>query len=372
MILDSLVSLIFGQILPFLFVITIVVFFHELGHFWVARRCGVRVDVFSIGFGRSLMQWEDKHGTHWKIGWLPLGGYVKFFGDNSEASTPDKEMMAKVSDADKADIFHFKPLWQRTAVVAAGPFANFILAILIFAGLFCFVGQRLSTPVIDKVSVGSAAERAGMMPGDVILTIDGDQVESFNHVARIVQVSPERDLTFLVDRGGAEVTLVATPQLYEQTDNFGNVFMVGRLGITNLNDPSRVSYVRYDPLTSLAKGVKETHFIITQTFVSLGRIIAGRETADSLGGPIKIAQISGQMASLGFIPILNWIALISVSIGLINLFPIPVLDGGHLLFYAYEAVFGKPMPEKVQEYGMRIGLTLVIMLFIFVTFNDLT
>lgn len=368
---DIIISAI-GVAVPFLFVITVVVFFHELGHFWVARRCGVRVETFSIGFGRYLYSWEDGKGTSWKICWLPLGGYVKFYGDEGAASNPDSEKLEQLSAQDRQDVFHFKPLWQRTAIVAAGPVANFILAIVIYACLFTFVGKHISLPVVDTIRENSAAQEAGFQPGDLILSIDGQPVEGFGDVARTVAVNPGNDLVFLIDRGGVELELVARPELVEDVDNFGNTYRLGRLGITSRPDQTRVERVYYDPLTAVGRGVSETAFIITQTFKVLGGIVAGRESADTLGGPVKIAQISGQMASLGWVAVFNWIALISVSIGLINLFPIPMLDGGHLLFYSYEAVAGKPMPEKVQEYSMRAGLAFVIMLFVFVTWNDIS
>ncbi|MGC6471765.1 MAG: RIP metalloprotease RseP [Parvibaculales bacterium] len=369
---ETLLTIFVGYLLPFLAIITVVVFFHELGHFWVARKCGVKVEAFAIGFGRALTSWTDRHGTVWKICWLPLGGYVKFYGDDSVASNPDADKLAQIPESDREGIFHFKPLWQRTAVVAAGPFANFILAIFIFAGMYTILGERVVTPVVETVFEQSAAERAGIISGDVILAVDGEDIISFSEVRRIVSVNPETDLVFTVERGGVLKNLVARPDLIEEKDRFGNVYRVGRLGFTNTNDPAYVKHIRHNPLVALVKGVEETAFIIEQTFVSLGRIISGRESADALGGPIRIAQISGQMASIGMIALINLAAVLSVSIGLINLFPIPMLDGGHLLFYGFEAALGKPLPENIQEIGMRIGLALVLMLFVFVTWNDLT
>lgn len=369
---ETLLGIFVGYLLPFLAIITVVVFFHELGHFWVARKCGVKVEAFAIGFGRALTSWTDKHGTVWKICWLPLGGYVKFYGDDSVASNPDADKLAQIAEADREVIFHFKPLWQRAAVVAAGPVANFILAIVIFAGMYTILGERVVTPVVNTVVEQSAADRAGMVTGDVILAVDGEEIVSFTQVRRIVSVNPETDLVFTVERAGVLIDLVARPDLIEEKDRFGNVYRVGRLGFTNTNDPAHITHIRHNPLAAVVKGVEETAFIIEQTFVSLGRIISGRESADALGGPIRIAQISGQMASIGMIALINLAAVLSVSIGLINLFPIPMLDGGHLLFYGFEAVLGKPLPEHVQEIGMRVGLALVLMLFVFVTWNDLT
>ena len=360
-----------AYIVPFLFVLTIVVFFHELGHFYAARRCGVRVEVFSVGFGRAITSWHDKHGTEWKIGWLPLGGYVKFFGDENEASAPDAEKLKELPDDARGDTLFFKPLWQRAIVVAAGPVANFILAIIIFASLYTLLGQRITDPVIGTVVENSAAERAGMKTGDLITAINGDEVTTFSQVRRLVTVSAGVPLDFSVERGGVDLLVTATPDRVLEVDRFGNEYHVGRLGVSVNADENTIRHERYNPITALWMGVEESYFIIEQTFVVLGRIIMGRESAESLGGPIRIAQLSGQTATLGFVALINLTAVLSVSIGLINLFPIPMLDGGHLAFYAYEAVFGKPMSERAQEIGMRIGLSMVMMLFIFVTWNDL-
>ena len=360
-----------AYIVPFLFVLTIVVFFHELGHFYAARRCGVRVEVFSVGFGRAITSWHDKHGTEWKIGWLPLGGYVKFFGDENEASAPDSEKLRDLDEDARGDTMFFKPLWQRAIVVAAGPVANFILAIIIFASLYTLLGQRITDPVIGTVVENSAAERAGLKTGDLITAIDGDEVTTFSQVRRLVTVSAGVPLDFLVERGDVELMLKITPDRALEVDRFGNEYHVGRLGVSVNADENNIRHERYNPMTALWMGVEESYFIIEQTFVVLGRIIMGRESAESLGGPIRIAQLSGQTATLGFVALINLTAVLSVSIGLINLFPIPMLDGGHLAFYAYEAVFGKPMSERAQEIGMRIGLSMVMMLFLFVTWNDL-
>lgn len=361
-----------SYIVPFLFVLTIVVFFHELGHFYAARRCGVRVEVFSVGFGKAIASWYDKHGTQWKIGWMPLGGYVKFFGDENEASAPDEEKLAALGDEARQDTLFYKPLWQRAIVVAAGPVANFILAIVIFASLFTLFGQRVTDPVVGVVVEKSAAERAGLQVGDLILEIDGEDISTFAEVRRLVTVNANVPLEFIVDRAGAQLSLTATPDRVFETDRFGNEYHLGRLGVAVNATEDAIRHVRYNPITALWMGVEESYFIVEQTFVVLGRIIMGRESAESLGGPIRIAQLSGQTATLGLIALINLTAVLSVSIGLINLFPIPMLDGGHLAFYAYEAVAGKPMSAKAQDVGMRIGLSMVLTLFVFVTWNDLS
>ena len=361
-----------SYIVPFLFVLTIVVFFHELGHFYAARRCGVRVEVFSVGFGRAIASWYDKHGTQWKIGWLPLGGYVKFFGDENEASAANPEAMAQLEESARGDTLFYKPLWQRAIVVAAGPVANFILAIVIFASLYSVLGQRVTDPMVGTVVEQSAAERGGLQVGDLIKAIGGSQVSTFSQVRRMVTVNANVMLEFEIDRGGETLVLNIAPDRVLETDRFGNEYNLGRLGIAVNASEANVRHVRYNPFTAVWMGVEESYFIVEQTFVVLGRIIMGRESAESLGGPIRIAQLSGQTATLGLVALLNLTAVLSVSIGLINLFPIPMLDGGHLVFYAYEAVAGKPMSAKAQDVGMRIGLSMVLMLFVFVTWNDLS
>ena len=368
----SIHDFVFGYLFPFLLILTTIVFFHELGHFYVARRCGVAVEGFSVGFGRPLASWYDKHGTQWKIGWMPLGGYVKFLGDENAASAPDTEALSKMDPKTRKNTLFDKPLGQRAAVVAAGPMANFLLAIIIFAGLYAVLGQRVTDPVVGEVVAESAAERAGFQPGDLITAIDDTKVQTFAEVRRIVTVNADTELMFEIQRDGNTLLLPATPDWYLETDRFGNEFRIGRLGVSVGLDDANARHVRYNPATAVWMGVKESYFIIDQTFTVLGRIITGRESAESLGGPIRIAQLSGQAASLGLVALINLTAVLSVSIGLVNLFPIPMLDGGHLMFYAYEAVAGKPMPEKVQEVGMRIGLSLVLALFIFVTWNDIT
>ncbi len=357
-------------LLPFLFVLTVVVFFHELGHFIVARWCKVTVRVFSLGFGREIFGFNDKKGTRWRLSWIPLGGYVKFLGDENAASVPDQEAMKEMSDKEREGSFHDKPLGHRAAVVAAGPIANFLLAIVIFAFMFTFIGQRQTLPIVDAVSAGSAAEIAGFKAGDRVLSIDGEPIESFGEMQRIVSTSADQELTIFVNRSGAEIVLKATPRKQEMTDAFGNTIRRGLLGIRRSASPDDWVLKKHDPLTSVWMGTKETYFVITRTLHYLYEVVTGREKADQLGGPIRIAQISGQVASAGFLALMNLAAILSVSIGLINLFPIPMLDGGHLLFYAIEAVRGKPLSERTQEIGFRIGLALVLMLMIFATWND--
>lgn len=360
-----------GILVPFLFVLTLVVFFHELGHFLIARWAGVRVLVFSIGFGPELVGFNDRHGTRWKISAIPLGGYVKFFGDENAASVPDHAAVAAMSEDERRESFIYQPVGPRAAIVAAGPIANFVLAIVIFTGLFLIVGKPTASPRIDSVQAGSAAAAAGFQPGDVVLTIDGRHIESFNDMQRVVSTSAGETLVFEVDRGGVHVTLRAVPALKENKDRFGNVIRIGILGITRSPTPGDTNLQPVDPAKAVVLGVKETWFVVERTFSYIGGVFSGREAADQLGGPIRIAQVSGQVATEGLPQLMYLAAVLSVSIGLLNLFPVPLLDGGHLLFYLVEAVRGKPLSERAQEMGFRIGFAIVVMLMIFATYNDI-
>jgi len=360
----------FFVLLSFLFVLTVVVFVHELGHFLVARWCGVRVKTFSIGFGREIFGFYDRHGTRWRLAWIPLGGYVKFMDDENAASAPSAEALARMSPEQRAGSFHLKPLWQRAAVVAAGPLANFLLAVVIFAVMFSVVGIRITEPRVDEVVAGTPAARAGFQAGDVIVSIDGTETESFSDVLRIVSANADRQLAFEVDRGGTRLTLLVTPEGKEVSDNLGGTVRRGQIGIKRVTGPGGTVLRKAGPLEAVWLGIAETNFIITSTLQYLADVVVGRQNADQLGGPLRIAHVSGEVAKLGFEPLMHFIALISVSIGLINLFPIPLLDGGHLLFYAAEAVRGKPLSERTQEIGFRIGLALVLMLMAFAFWND--
>lgn len=366
----SLGSSFLGYVIPFLFVLTLVVFFHELGHFWVARRAGVRVLTFSLGFGPEIFGFNDRHGTRWRLAAVPLGGYVRFYGDEDAASTPNTEALARMTQQERRQSFFFQPLAWRAAIVAAGPIANFILAIVIFSMVFMVFGRQVTAPRVDQVAPASAAERAGFKPGDLVLAIDDGPVESFADMQRIVGGNAGRPLTFRVERGNTEISLTATPELKEMKDAFGNVHRMGLLGITRSLSPSDVSTRRYGPLEAVGLGAQETWFVVARTFDYLGGLISGRESADQLGGPIRIAQVSGQVATYGIGALLSLAAVLSVSIGLLNLFPIPLLDGGHLLFYAVEAVRGRPLSPRTQDIGFRIGLAIVLMLMIFATWND--
>jgi len=360
-----------GYAIPFLFVLTLVVFFHELGHFLIARWAGVKVLTFSLGFGPELTGFNDRHGTRWKISAVPLGGYVKFFGDESEASTPSVEALAGMTEEEKAGSFHHKRVGARAAIVAAGPIANFLLAIVIFTCLFTFFGKPSTSARVDKIEANSAAAAAGFQVGDIVTVIDGTKIESFSDMQRIVGTRAGEHLTFTVKRGEDTVQLQGTPELREVKDPFGNSHRQGVLGITRQTAAGDVVTERVDPVTAMWLGVKETWFVIDRTLAYIGGIFTGREAADQVGGPLRIAQISGQVATIGLAALIHLAAVLSISIGLLNLFPVPLLDGGHLLFYAVEAVRGRPLSERAQEMGFRIGLGLVLMLMVFATYNDI-
>jgi regulator of sigma E protease len=360
-----------GYVIPFLFVLTLVVFFHELGHFLIARVCGVKVLVFSIGFGPELFGFNDRHGTRWKVSAVPLGGYVKFFGDDNAASVPDQAAIAAMSEEERRYSFVHQPVGGRAAIVVAGPVANFLLAIVIFSALLMIFGKPSTSARVDAIQAESAAAAAGFQPGDLVLSIDGRPIDSFPDMQQIVSTSAGETLVFEVDRGGTRITLKATPALKEVKDRFGNVHRMGVLGITRSASPDDTHFTPVGPLNAVVLGVQRTWFVVERTLSYIGGVASGREAADQLGGPIRIAQVSGQVATEGLPSLFSLAAVLSVSIGLLNLFPVPLLDGGHLLFYAIEAVRGKPLSDRAQEVGFRIGLAIVVMLMIFATYNDI-
>ena len=357
--------------LAFLFVLTIVVFFHELGHFLVARWAGVYVKTFSIGFGPEIAGFYDKHGTRWCLAWIPLGGYVKFMDDENATSMPSREAIAKMSPEDREKSFHAKPVWKRAAVVAAGPIANFILAIIIFAIFAMVFGVRTTEARIQGVQDGSAAAAAGLKPGDLITGIDGRKVATFSDLQRVVSLSSGRELKMRIERDGKPLEVAITPRKADVTDPIGGKSEEWRLGVQQMATPSNPSNTEKPGLfKALGIGVEQTHYIIAGTLTYLGDVIQGRRSANQLGGPARIADISGKVAKLGFEYLINLIGVISVSVGLLNLFPIPLLDGGHLVFYAFEALLGRPLSERTQEYGFRMGMMIVLALMIFAFWND--
>lgn len=357
----------FDYIVPFLFVLTVLVFVHEFGHYFIARRNGVRVDVFSIGFGPELFGWFDRAGTRWKVSAIPLGGYVKMFGDSDASSGLPVAGLARMSQAERDVSFHYKRLGQRAAIVAAGPAANFVFAIVVLAALFMTFGQPFTPAQVGQVQSGSAAERAGIKPGDVIVSINGDGVQSFEDVQQDVRLNPGVPMTIVVKRDGKDVRFEATPAKSELTDRFGNHYEIGLLGVAH----NGVDYVKRDPATALIQAGKQTWDLSASTLKAMWQIVIGTRGTDELGGPLRIAQMSRDVVQGGVVAVVWFMAVLSINLGLINLFPVPVLDGGHLLFYAAEALRGKPLGQRAQEYGFRIGLALVLTLMVFATWNDL-
>jgi regulator of sigma E protease len=354
-------------IVPFLIILTVLVFVHEFGHFLIARWNGVRVEVFSIGFGPEVFGWWDRTGTRWKFSTIPLGGYVKMFGDSDASSGLPVPGLARLAPAEREVSFHYKRLGQRAAIVAAGPAANFLFAVAVLAILFTTYGQPFTPAEVGQVQPGSAAEQGGIQPGDVIRSIDGSTVHRFEDVQQVVRLNPGVPMSIVVSRDGQEQTLRVTPSQTELTDRFGNHYQIGLLGIAR----SGMEYVKRDPATAIIQAGAETWNLSVSTLKAIWQIIIGTRATDELGGPLRIAQMSGEVAQGGVVAVLWFMAVLSINLGLINLFPVPVLDGGHLLFYAAEALRGKPLGQRAQEYGFRIGLALVLTLMVFATWNDL-
>ncbi|MGI8568063.1 MAG: RIP metalloprotease RseP [Methylocella sp.] len=357
-------------LLGFLFVLSLVVFFHELGHFLIGRWCGVKVDTFSLGFGPELFGFDDRYGTHWRVAAFPLGGYVRFHGDANGASMTDADVVAAMPPRERAVSFVAQNVWKRAAIVAAGPLANFLLAIVIFTGIFYVNGRAILLPTVDGVAAGSAAEAAGFQLGDRIISIGGITVDSFEDMQRVVQTASDTELVFSVDRGGKLVELVATPRRRDVVTPFGTT-RVGVLGVQSKSKPENWHVQTYSFVGSLKLAGSETWYIVERTGGYLKGLAAGQESTDQLSGPIRIAEMSGAMAKLGPSYLLNLAAILSISVGLLNLFPIPLLDGGHLLYYAVEAVRGKAMTDKMQQFGFKVGLMLVTSLMVFATYNDI-
>ncbi|MGE5202559.1 MAG: RIP metalloprotease RseP [Acidobacteriota bacterium] len=355
-----------GYILPFLVVLTVLVFVHELGHYLAARRNGVRVDVFSIGFGPELFGWTARSGTRWRISVIPFGGYVKMFGDADIASAPDSAV-EDMSEAEKAVSFFHKRLLQRIEIVAAGPMANFLFSLVVLAGFYMILGQPFTPNEVGAVLPNSAAERAGIKPHDVILAIDGKPIERFEDLMRAIALNAGTAVEIRLRRDGRELTITATPVMSEEKNVFGSVHRIARLGVSG----GQPAYIRRDPASALWRAGFDTWSLTIGTLEAVGQMITGARSSDELGGPITIAKMSGEVARGGVAALINFMAILSINLGLINLFPIPVLDGGHLLFYAAEAIRGRPLGQRAQEFGFRIGLALVLTLMVFVTLNDL-
>jgi regulator of sigma E protease len=361
-----------GYIVPFLLVLTLLVFVHEMGHYLIGRWSGIRILAFSVGFGPELVGYTDKHQTRWKICAIPLGGYVKFYGDEDAASTPDYGKLEALPAEERDRTFLGAALWKRAATVAAGPIANFILAIAIFAVLFSIYGKQIADPVVAEVKPDSAAAAAGIQPGDLLAAIDGNPVKTFDDVRRYVSIRPETQIVITIERNGSPLDVPMVPRRTEITDQFGNKVELGIIGILTNQETGNFRLQTYGPLEAVGQGAIESWNIVTGTFKYLSNLVTGRMKADQLGGPIRVAQASGQMATIGVVAVLHLAAVLSVSIGLLNLMPVPVLDGGHLMFYAVEAVRGRPVGPAAQDVAFRIGFAMILMLMVFATWNDIS
>ena len=358
-----------GYLLPFLFVITLVVFFHELGHYFIGRWCGVKVDAFSIGFGPEIWAYTRKNGERWRIAWIPLGGYVKFHGDPNGASAGMSDEARDMPAEERNVTFFGQSVGKRAAIVAAGPIASFLLGALIFAASFYFEGRTVLAPVIETVRAGEAGEAAGLKSGDVVVSINGKSVVHWGEMQRIVQASPDKTLAFVVQRGARDVAIDVTPRRREIQTSFG-AHRVGLIGVEPSTRPESLIRQRFGLIESLGKGAYETWYVVERTGAYLVGLVAGRESPDQITGPLRIAEISGTVAKSSFASLVYLAGIISVSIGLMNLLPVPMLDGGHLLYYAVEAVKGRPLSDRSQELGFRLGLGVVMALMIFATVND--
>lgn len=386
-----------GQVLisiaSFLLVLTFIVTIHELGHFLVARAFGVKVDRFAVGFGKAVASRTDRHGIEWRLGWLPLGGYVKFSGDLDASSVPDRagldelrrRVVAERGPGAERDYFHFKPVWQRALIVAAGPIANFILAITIFAVVFMAVGVSLRPARVAQVQAGSPAAAAGFQVGDLITEVNGKAIKDGSAVTRTVMLSTGDPVRFTVERAGRPVELVATPERREENDPIAGRVKVGRIGLGLGSSAGDVRHVRYGPVDAVAEGARQTADVIGSTLTYLGRLATGRESGDQFSGPLGMAKATGSLTTAAveanpapgamainlILTLTTLAAILSIGIGFLNLLPIPVLDGGHLLFYGYEAVAKQPASARFQEMGYRAGLALLAGFMLFATWNDL-
>ena len=361
-----------NYLIPFLILIMIVVFIHEYGHYYFAKRYGVGITDFSIGFGREIFGWNDKSGTRWKVCWIPLGGYVKFFGDrNVFSQTEQQEIINKYSEEDRQKLFILKPLYQRSLIVAAGPLANYVLAILIFTMIYMFVGKDMTPALINEVQKDSPAFVAGMKKNDKIIYIDNKKVESILEVSTFINISTTETIEFVVLRNDQTISLLVKPDLVDGKDTLGNSVKKRMIGIKLSPLNNKYEKQPLGPSKAIYYSVKEVWFVTVTSLNYLGKMITGAADSSQLGGPIRIAKITGQVAELGIIPFLSIMAYISISLGLINLFPIPMLDGGHLMFYLIEKILGRPLSQKTQEGFFRIGLFLLFSLMFFVTCNDL-
>ena len=366
------ISFFLGYLIPFLVLIMIVVFIHEYGHYYFAKKYGVGVTDFSIGFGKEIFGWNDKSGTRWKLCWIPLGGYVKFFGDRNVFSQADQEKLIKhYNDQDREKLFVLKPLYQRVLIVFGGPLANFVLALFIFFSIYTFIGKDFTPAVINEVQKDSPAMIGGLKQDDIILEIDGNEVQSIMDVSKYITMSSADIINFKVKRFSNEIILKIKPDTVLSEDNLGNKIQKRMVGIKLGAYNNEINHVKLGPVKAIYHAANEVFYVSTASLKYIGRMIVGKADTSQLGGPIRIAKISGQVAEFGVLAFVSMMAYISISLGLINLFPIPMLDGGHLMFYTFEKILGRPLSQKTQEGFFRIGMILLLTLMFFTTFNDL-
>ena len=361
-----------SYILPFILLILIVVFIHEYGHYYFAKKYGVGVTDFSIGFGKEILGWNDKSGTRWKICWIPLGGYVKFFGDRNVFSQADQEnILKRYSVEDQKKLFVIKPLYQRVLIVFGGPLANFLLALVIFFSIYTFIGKDFTPAVINEVQKDSPAMVGGLKQDDIILEIDGNKVKSIMDVSKFITMSTSDFIDFKIKRSYDELIVNVKPNIVMGEDGLGNQLKKRMVGIKLGPYNNQINHIKLGPAQAIYHAVHEVYYVTTSSLKYLGAMIIGKADSSQLGGPIRIAKISGQVAEFGILAFVSMMAYISISLGLVNLFPIPMLDGGHLMFYAFEKILGRPLSQKTQEGFFRIGMFLLLSLMFFTTFNDL-
>ncbi len=367
----------FSVLLPFLAVLTVVVFIHEFGHFIVARWCNVKVQTFSIGFGREICGFNDRHGTRWRLAWIPLGGYVKFVDDENSASVPSKDALEKMTPEERAGAFQTKPLRHRAAIVAAGPAFNIASAILLYIGTFWMLGTYGTAAIVDEILPESAASRAGLKSGDRITEIGGKPIERFGDLQRIVGQSPGKPLSFVIDRDGKLISLDITPEMREIVDPIGNKVQVGAIGIRRTAGADRWEHKQHGLIEAVDLGVRETAYISWQIIASLpklpfaiAKVLSGQRQSE-IGGPIAIAEMTAHASKSGIGGLLGWVAVFSIMLGIMNLLPIPLLDGGHLMFYALEAIRGRPLDDYKQELSFKIGLAILATMMFAAIFGDI-
>jgi len=363
---ENIFNLVIHYIVPFIAVISVVVFVHEYGHYWVARRCGIKIETFSLGFGHEIFGWTDKHGTRWKVSWLPLGGYVKMYGDAGAASTPDASVHTMTAEQKRVSFFH-QDVNKRMAVIVAGPASNYLFAILVLALLFVFNGQPFTPAEVSEVVEGKAAAKAGIIAGDRITAIDGQGIDRFEDIKRTIALNMGTPISVEVERNQKPMTFTMTPEIVTMTDNFGGEHKIGQIGIK----ANKLEYIKQPPLKAIQQSFLETWNLTASTLRAIGQMVMGMRGTEEIGGPLRIAEMSGNIAKEGIVTLIWFMSVISINLGLINLFPVPLLDGGHLAFYLAERLRGKPLSQRLQEAGANVGAAMVVTLMLFATWNDL-